>query len=287
MQEPTYQELLSMVHQLDDYLRAIRSEELDGSEPALERLLGQSQALWTRAGAGRSQNTNAAVAPALATRPWADIVAVTSPDGEKLPFMEIHAVGSGSVMSRSVRGVENSGQIEHYEVRAPGNVVVQLPPVSEEELHQLSLAILRCEVRAEIRPCDFLGDWASPVQFNAVPYLMSHELSDLKRLFDDWPQRWDSQTARSLFWFEEGSKVEAHQVCAVPFGLDIDEEEVVALVCLLSGQHGALGEGDRISDITQAMWDDFCLAAHGIEAEKSPAEEEADTDPCEQPAPTT
>ncbi|MBQ0916989.1 hypothetical protein KBW71_00795 [Hydrogenophaga aromaticivorans] len=287
MQEPNYQELLSMVHQLDDYLRAIRSEELDGSEPALESLLDQSQALWTRAGAGRTPDTNAAATTAMASRPWADIVAVTLPDGEKHLFMEIQAVGSGSVMSRSVQGVEISGQIAHYEVRAPGKVVVQLPPVSEEELHQLSLAILRCEVQAEIRPCDFLGDWASPVRFNAVPYLISHELNDLKRLFDEWPQRWDSQAARSLFWFDQGKKVEAHQTCTIPFELGIDEEEVVALVCLLSGLHGALGEGDRISDITQSMWDDFCLAAHGIGAAKCPAEEEADTEPCDLPAPTT
>jgi len=285
MQKPTYQELLAMVHQLDDYLRAIRSEELDGSEPALESLLDQSQALWSRAGAGGSQNTNAAVAPALATRPWADIVAVTSPDGEKHLFMEIQAVGSGSVMSRSVQGVEISGQIGHYEVRSPGKVVVQLPTVSEEELHQLSLAILRCEVQAEIRPCDFLGDWASPVRFNAVPYLMSHELCDLKRLFDDWPQRWDPRVAKALFWFDQGTKVEAHQACSVPFELHIDEQELVSFVCLLSGQHGALGENDRVSDITQAMWDDFCLAAHGIEAEKSPAEEGAGSELCEQPAP--
>lgn len=68
MQEPTYQELLSMVHQLDDYLRAIRSEELDGSEPALERLLGQSQALWTRAGAGGPPDTNT-VATELCDQP--------------------------------------------------------------------------------------------------------------------------------------------------------------------------------------------------------------------------
>lgn len=36
----------SVMIELDDYLRAIRSEELDGSEPELEALLERSRALW-------------------------------------------------------------------------------------------------------------------------------------------------------------------------------------------------------------------------------------------------
>jgi hypothetical protein len=288
MQKPTYQELLAMVHQLDDYLRAIRSEELDGSEPALERLLDQSQALWSRAGAGATTDASAPAAPATATHPRADIVAVTSPGGDKRPYMEIQSVGSGSLMWRSsTHVVDDLGRIQYYEVLAPGKVVVPVPPVSEDELHRLTLAIIRCEVRAEIRPCDDPADRASPVRFNAVPFLISHHLQDLKRLFDDWPNRWDERSAQSLFWHEGGTKVEALQACQMPFEVDIDEDEVVALVSLLSGQHGALGAGDRISDITQAMWDDFCLAAHGIEAANSPAEEVSESDPCELPTPTT
>lgn len=198
----------------------------------------------------------------------AQIFAVTSPGGTRKELYDVSLdLSTPEQTSLFTRVGSVGGNIQHHLLVLPspaGDVTITFPPDVEGLCVKVDLA-LSGRIPADFQPEAEVGRVIFPlynerVTFNALPQLIKMSLPELKRMFEggvDFDFLADGLPER----VDHGG----------PFEVDIDEDAVLRMVCLLSGMDGALGEDDFVHDVTQSMWDDFCLAASGILAAREKA----------------
>lgn len=135
--------------------------------------------------------------------------------------------------------------------------LVALPPDTDNVLDAVH-QIMFCRLPATLRRQAWVNDYAvdiddGDVHFNAMANLVKMDLREVQEMF-----------ARGVDFDELANGLPEREAHSGPFEVDVCEEDVVRMVCLLSGMHGALGENDSVSDITQPMWDDFVTTAHHL-----------------------
>lgn len=203
----------------------------------------------------------------------------TSPGGEK------HRIATAAMNDQMEVAVciedakEPQKHVDYYvaQVQAANRTVkVCLPPpgsASHAVLVQLFggvpdalQAMMRCNVDATFIAQAWINDNAIEVDdgrqvFNAMPQLIRMDLGDVIEMFEEDVDY--DELAHSCPGFENNTG---------PFEVQIDEEDVVKMVYLLSDNANVLPDG-RLADVTPAMWDDFCANAGAILKEVASASE--------------
>lgn len=139
------------------------------------------------------------------------------------------------------------------------------PDTPVQELLPLAHQIMFCRIPATLRRQAWVNDHAVDIDdgevcFNAMANLIKMDLEDVQDMFAAGRAFGPIKDALANGLPER----EAHEASGGPFEVDVQEEDVVRMVCLLSSMHGALSENDSVSDIKQPMWDDFVVAAHQL-----------------------
>ena len=138
-----------------------------------------------------------------------------------------------------------------------GRALVVLPSETDKVLDAVH-QIMFCRIPATFRRQAWVNDYAvdiddGEVHFNAMANLIKMDLREVQEMF-----------ARGVDFDVLANRLPERENHNGPFEVDVDGDAVVRMVCLLSGMHGALGENDSVSDITQPMWDDFVTAANHL-----------------------
>lgn len=138
-----------------------------------------------------------------------------------------------------------------------GRALVVLPPETDNVLQAVH-QIMFCRIPATLRRQAIIDDHAvdiddGEVHFNAMAKIIKMDLETVQEMF-----------ARGVDFDELANGLPEREAHNGPFEVNVQEDDVVRMVCLLSCMHGALGENDSISDIKQPMWDDFVTAANSL-----------------------
>lgn len=209
----------------------------------------------------------------------AELLESTSPGGEKHRIATATMNDQMEVVVRIEDAKEPKKHVDYYVAQAQtASRLVKAclpPPDSADHAVMINLfggvsdalqAMLRCNVDATFIAQAWVDDNAIEIDdgrqtFNAMPALIKMSLSDVIEMFSEDCDY--DQLAESCPGFEDNTG---------PFEVEIDEEDVVKMVCLLSDYATALPEG-RLADVTPAMWDDFCANAGAILKEVASASE--------------
>lgn len=187
----------------------------------------------------------------------AQVFASASPGGQKTLVADVGLdVLTGSEW---IGSIPFDGAQQYWEIRVDGvrQEVVLPPELSSIEAAGLAVTVLGARVLATFRPQAWIRAYAvdqdGREEFNALPVLIDMELSAVQELFGE----------RSDFDCL-ADNLQARMSHPGPFEVDIEESDLVAMVCLLSSNHGALADDGRMRDVPMSWWDDACLAAHSI-----------------------
>jgi hypothetical protein len=200
----------------------------------------------------------------------AHVFAVTQPGNRRHEIYDVEVDFSDEACPVGFRKIGSTGrEVDHYLLEmATTQGAVSIPiPGDVPDLATLVDEALRCFIPAQFEPQAWVSDHAVCIDdghctFNAVPALLKLDLTEVRAIFG-------GVSVRDLDFLAEG--LPQRRAHSGPFDVRINQEDVVRMVCLLSGCHGALGENDSVQDITHSMWDDFTIAANQIQSIQSDA----------------
>jgi len=198
----------------------------------------------------------------------AKVYAITYPNNQRHEIYDVDLDVMDPKQSTTFLRTGSTGRVvEHYilELPSPNDLISIVIPGGVDPLAATVNQALQCHIEAEFQPEQWVNNHAVPllndyVTFNALPALSKMALSEVKAMFEQ---------GTDFDALAEG--LPAREDHDGPFEVSIEEQHVVAMVCLLSGTTSRLSENDNMADISQWMWDDFCIAARGILAAKQQA----------------
>lgn len=193
----------------------------------------------------------------------------------RVPVIELHRNDFGVVTSKVIAGSVQT-DVLFYEVRFEEEsgmpAVAMQHHGSLEEAAAISEEILRCNVPSVFIAQAWVSNHAIEIddgrlEFNAASHFARLSFDQIQSLFDrdGNPDLDFLAVLHGLYKKHKG-----------PFDVICDKSDLVHLVFLLNGFDDKEEDHNQISDITEAMWDQFCRLATAIcDAEKRPVERES------------